>query len=64
MASLVLASIRCLAEPANGVFMIVDGKELLNERTNTENRYLKKVPSIPFQVFFSWAMLFLGFPVF
>lgn len=22
---------------------IIDGKELLNERTNTENRYLKKV---------------------
>ncbi|KAL5229471.1 hypothetical protein ABZP36_028247 [Zizania latifolia] len=29
---------------------IIDGKELLNERTNTENRYLKKVASIRFQL--------------
>ncbi|KAL6848971.1 hypothetical protein ACP4OV_021554 [Aristida adscensionis] len=27
---------------------ILDGKDLLNERTNTENRYLKKVGSIQF----------------
>lgn len=27
---------------------ILDGKELLNERTNTENRYLKKVGSVQF----------------
>ncbi|OEL30734.1 hypothetical protein BAE44_0008247 [Dichanthelium oligosanthes] len=27
---------------------ILDGKELLNERTNTENRYLKKVGSVHF----------------
>jgi hypothetical protein len=25
------------------ILQIIDGKELLNERTNTENRYLKKV---------------------
>ncbi|XP_062179300.1 uncharacterized protein LOC133883914 isoform X2 [Phragmites australis] len=27
---------------------IIDGKELLNERTNTENRYLKKVAGVHF----------------
>lgn len=27
---------------------ILDGKELLNERTNTENRYLKKVGGVQF----------------